>query len=219
MIRRSQTPPRVAGRCSLAAVAVTVAACQRTPAPPPVPEPPRREAPADASAAAPTAPVTARSSETVATGKPEPACRDCDQPDGSAAAPTHGRPQMALDETMLADVRATIDATSEILEAGVTILEEHQRKPERAAPALRKWLDSQRKRVDDAFARAREVRARLASVGYDQDMPPELQQAFAARMEKVQQRLELMRTVYRNHIDALEAFGGFFPRPGPAATP
>ncbi|MCB9738866.1 MAG: hypothetical protein H6747_06330 [Deltaproteobacteria bacterium] len=161
--------------------------------------------------------VVAASSETIARGEPVPAGDQQHDRDAGPSQPVyHGNPDMKLDEQTLTEVTKTIHATSDLLEAGVKILEDHVDRPEKAADALRRYLQKHRNEVDATFHKAAEIRARLAAAGYDQDIPHELQETFSERMEAVQKRLEKMRDVYRDHIDALEAFGGFFPRNGPA---
>ena len=197
-----QTALRAAPVC-----AVLWVGCGRAEPPPKAPERPTAPGPV---AAEPSAPgVTARATEQHGSNVPAPAAPEVD---GGAQQPYHGQPQMVLDEGALADVRKAITATSDLLEQGVTILEAHKAKPEKAADALRAWLDKHRAHVDEVLRSAQEVRIRLAAAGYDQDIPAEVRTEFEARMSSVQKRLELMRAVYRDHVDALEAFGGFFPR-------
>lgn len=163
--------------------------------------------------------VVARSSESIARGEPTPPCADCDEPDGVSAPVYNQKPDMVLDAQTLADTRETIEATSALLERGVEILESHVDRPEKAAAALRKWMATNKKQVDKTFAAARDIRSRLASAGYVQDIPFELQDTFQQRMAGIQKRLEKMRTVYRDQLDALEAFGAFFPRLDDAGKP
>ncbi len=197
-------------RSSLQATALCVTfagGCGRAASPPNPPAPPPNPAPV---AAAPAAPgVTVSATEQHGSQVPAP---EAPEVDGGPRQPYHGHPQMALDEAALADVRKAIAATSDLLEQGVSILEAHKAKPEKAADALRSWLDKHRAHVDEIFRSAQEVRIRLAAAGYDQDIPAEVRTEFETRMSAVQKRLELMRAVYRDHVDALEAFGGFFPR-------
>jgi len=119
---------------------------------------------------------------------------------------------MPLDAQTLEDVRATIEATSAILEHGVTLLEQNQKQPEKAAAAIEAYRKKSAAELARVFERAREVKARLAAAGYDQDIPAELAPYVEERMGKVLQRLEAMRDVYRKHPDALTAFSGLIPR-------
>jgi len=212
--RRSSTLAQLAWT---ALVAASLTACGKPtaqgPAPGPAPAPAARPSGNEsAESAAGSGNVVAGNSESVADNVPEPAAPPTPEADGGSAAPYVGDPQLVLDDAALSDVRATIDATSDLLEAGVGILETYRSKPEQAADALRRYQSKHRKQMDEVFRRASEVRARLRSAGYDQDIPAEIRGDFEARMGKIQARLETMRDVYRDHIDALEAFGGFFPR-------
>ncbi len=196
----------------------TPAAATASPPPPPPPAMPTPMP--DVIEPSPGQHVVAAPSETIAQGAPVPAGDQQLDRDATGAPPVyHGKPDMVLDEATLAEVTKTIHATSDLLEAGVKILEDHVDRPEKAAGALRRYLEKHRNEVDATFHKAGEIRARLAAAGYDQDIPHEVQDVFQKRMESVQKRLEKMRDVYRDHVDALEAFGGFFPRRGPAAAP
>jgi hypothetical protein len=216
---RPDTAWRVAA--ALAAAVVALGSCGRDDAgavkasaapPPPLPAPVEPTPMPDVVAPKAGQNVVARSSESIARGAPEPPCRDCDKADGASAPVYNQQPDMQLDDQTLADTRATIEATSALLERGVEILESHVDRPEKAAAALRKWLTKHDKEVQKTFADARDIRSRLAAAGYVQDIPHELQAPFAERMEAIQKRLEKMREVYRDQLDALEAFGAFFPR-------
>lgn len=196
-------------------------------APPPPPPPAMPTPMPDVAPPGPGQHVVAASSESIARGEPVPAGDEQRDRDAGAEPVYHGKPDMALDEQTLADVTKTIHATSDLLEAGVKILEDHVDRPEKAAGALRSYLQKHRNEVDATFHKAAEIRSRIAAAGYDQDIPAEVQGVFQQRMEAVQKRLEKMRDVYRDHVEALEAFGGFFPRgprdgaaaPTPSAAP
>lgn len=216
MMHLSPRPLRLA-LLALATLVTSLSACGKsspqTPGPAPAPAPVERPSGSQsAEAAAGTGNVVAGNSESIADNVPEPAAPPVAEVDGGSSAPSMAAAQLVLDEAALTDVRATIDATSDLLEVGVGILEKHKGKPEQAADALRSYQSKHRREMDEVFRRASEVRARLRSAGYDQDMPAEVRGEFESRMAKIQARLETMRDVYREHIDALEAFGGFFPR-------
>ena len=203
---------------------VAIGGCSRTPKPtnaaaPPIPPAASPTAPTAAAAAGPAGVaaeqgggVVARRSEFVAAGKPAAGCRDCNKADGGASPQYHGKPQMKLDDKTLKDVRATVDATCELLEAGVAILEKNVKTPDRATAALKAFQGENKTKIEAVFHRADEVRNRLRGAGYDQDIPAEVQPAFNKRMGAIQVRLEKMRKVYAQHSDVLEAFGALFPR-------
>ena len=219
----TQRSPRLAPFALVAILVLWLAGCGKPTAqvPAPAPAPTKVATPSgseSAASAAGTGNVVAGNSESVSDNVPGPAAAPVAQVDGGSTAPYIGDPQLVLDEAALTDVRSTIDATSDLLEAGVAILEKHKGKPEQAADALRNYQSKHRREMDEVFRRASEVRARMRSAGYDQDMPAEVRNEFEARMAKIQKRLETMRDVYRDHIDALEAFGGFFPRIDAQAT-
>lgn len=155
--------------------------------------------------------VTSSASEHVATGKAQPAA---DRPKGEDPnqAVYHGKPQMQLDSKTLADVRSTIEQTCQLLEEGVDLLEKYAKTPEKAAKAIDKYREKNANRIQSVFKAAADVRARLRSVGYDQDIPNEVRPAFEKRMGAIQSRLETMRSTYRKHRNVLETFGQLFPR-------
>ncbi|HAN30951.1 MAG TPA: hypothetical protein DCQ06_05085 [Myxococcales bacterium] len=165
---------------------------------------------AKAKAAQKEVPVVQRS-EFVATGKPTPPCRDCDKSDGGSIPQFHGEPKMKLDEKTLADAKKTINATCDLLDAGVQILEANVDAPDKAAKALTAYQKQHKVKIKAIMHRADEIRGRLRAAGYDQDIPTELKPDFEARMSKIQGRLEKMRTTYAKHPSVLEAFGAFFP--------
>ena len=153
--------------------------------------------------------VTSTPSEHVATGKAEPA----GAAGANASSPVyHGNPQMQLDSKTLADVRTTIEQTCQLLEEGVDLLEKNAKTPEKAAKAIDKYREKNANRIQRVFKAAADVRARLRSVGYDQDIPDEVRPAFEKRMGTIQARLEKMRDTYRKHRNVLESFGQLFPR-------
>lgn len=208
-----------------AGVLLLASGCSRTPKPhnaatPPEPPPPSASATGSVSAGDEPAGVAAEKgggvvaqrSEFVAAGQPQPGCRDCNKADGGSTAPYHGKPQMKLDDKTLADVRATVDATCELLESGVAILEKNVKTPDRATAALKVFQAENMAKIASVFHRADEVRNRLRGAGYDQDIPAEVRPAFNKRMGAIQARLEKMRRVYVQHSDVLEAFGALFPR-------
>ncbi len=195
--------------------ALSALGCSRTPAAHTSPAPSAAQAtPKVAPAAAPAKaePVVAQRSEFVATGKPTPPCRDCDKNDGGSHPQYHGQPQMKLDPKTLADAQKTVDATCDLLDAGVKILESHVKTPEKAEAALKSYQKEHKAKIADVLHRADEVRGRLKAAGYDQDIPAEIRPAFEKRMGAIQKRLETMRTTYSQHPAVLEAFGAFFPR-------
>lgn len=153
--------------------------------------------------------VTSTPSEHVATGQPEPP-RVAEN--GKPANLYHGKPEMELDSKTLADVRSTIEQTCQLLEEGVDVLEKHAKRPEKAAKALEAYQKKNAARIEAVFRSAADVRARLRSVGYDQDIPQQVRPEFEKRMGAIQERLEKMRGIYRKHRDVLEAFGKLFPR-------
>ena len=155
--------------------------------------------------------VTSTPSEHIATGKPVRAAIASND-DGTAKPVYHGNPQIELDSKTLGDVRATIEQTCQLLEEGVSLLEKYKKTPEKAAKALNAYRDKNAARIQRIFKDAADVKARLRSVGYDQDIPAEVRPEFEKRMGVIQGRLEKMRTTYAKHRDVLEAFGQLFPR-------
>ena len=178
-----------------------------TPAPAAAPaaEAPAKPTPMPAQTEPPKGNVTSTPSEHIASGAPVKA-----KPKGDQA--FHGKPQMELDSKTLADVRSTIEQTCQLLEEGVELLEKHAKTPEKAAKALNKYREKNASRIQQVFKAAADVRARLRSVGYDQDIPAEVRPEFEKRMGAIQERLEKMRHTYKKHRDVLEAFGALFPR-------
>ena len=192
-----------------------VSACSRTPKAHtrPDPTPPPTTAPtAKAPAEAKPQPAVVQRSEFVATGKPTPPCRDCNHADGGSTQPYNGKPQLELDDKTLADAQATVDATCQLLEAGVGILEANVKTPDKATAALNAYQTQHKAEIKHTLHRADEIRGRLRAAGYDQDIPAKIRPAFEKRMGAIQKRLEKMRTVYSQHPSVLEAFGAFFPR-------
>lgn len=154
------------------------------------------------------APVPVRRSEHVATNDPSKPCPTCP---AEGAAP---RGEIApLDAESIAEVRHSVDATCDLLEQGVAILEKHKAKPDEALSALEAF----RKKSEPLIARAHEqagrVRERLAASGYTQDMPEEVREYYEKRMLKISTRLEPLQQAYRSRTDVLRAFGSLFPRP------
>lgn len=156
--------------------------------------------------------LTAQPSEFVATNKADPNCKDCVQGDTTSSPQPSGKPSGALDRETAASTLRTVDATCDILEAGVTILEKHVKEPQKAAAALQAYRKEQGAELTRVLDDARKVKAQLQAAGYGQDIPEEVRPHFEERMGKIQERLEVMRTVYRSYPDALEAFGALFPR-------
>ncbi len=136
-------------------------------------------------------------------------------PDAASLPGYYGKPSMDLDEKTLADVQRTIDATCELLEQGVDILEANAETPDKAKVALAAFHKRSATHIERIFKAADQVKARLHAAGYDQDIPREIRPAFEKRMGAIQTRLEKIRTVYRRHPDVLEAFGKLFPRGRP----
>ena len=206
----------VVGATALIVSALGLAGCSKARSEVP---PATSSAPPAARAAAPKAPtpmpkapskpvgnVTSTPSEHIATATAEAPGK------GGGGGQYHGKPQMQLDSKTLADVRSTIEQTCQLLEEGVDLLEKHAKRPERAAKAINKYRKKNAARIDGVFKAAADVRARLRSVGYDQDIPAEVRPEFEKRMGAIQERLEKMRETYRKHRDVLEAFGQLFPR-------
>lgn len=219
-MNRSLTDKLGAGTLPIATIAllsVTGIGCTRA-KPKPAPaqpaaatpaKPAAKPAPTPQKAEAPKGNVTSTSSEHIASGEPQAAKPS---PEGSTAPPYHGKPQMELDSKTLADVRSTIEQTCQLLEEGVDLLEKHAKTPEKAAKAINKYRKKHAARIQQVFKDAADVRARLRSVGYDQDIPAQVRPEFEKRMGGIQARLEKMRHVYAKHRDVLEAFGQLFPR-------
>lgn len=155
--------------------------------------------------------VTSTASEHIAAGKAEPA-KTRESAANPSGAVYHGNPEMQLDSKTLADVRSTVEQTCQLLEEGVDLLEKNAKTPEKAAAAINAYRKKNAARIQQVFKAAADVKARLRSVGYDQDIPAEVRPAFEKRMGAIQERLEAMRTTYRKHRDVLEAFGQLFPR-------
>lgn len=206
-------------RCTFLAMAIVLTAGCARPRPgasAPVAATPPVAAVADAGKASPGAigpgNVTAQPSEQIAGNRPDPHCSDCQKGDTVQGPRYHGKPDMVLDEKTLAEVTATIDATCAILEDGVAILELHAKTPEKATAAIDAYRKKSASAIARTFEKAREIKARLKSAGYDQDIPAEVRPHFDARMTKIQERLEAMRDVYKKHPAVLEAFGALFPR-------
>lgn len=154
----------------------------------------------------------AQPSEHIATNKPEPACHDCKRGDATNGPLYYGKPDMPLDEKTLAEVSDSVDATCQILEDGLAILEKDVKEPEKATDHLGEYKKKHEQAMKSAFDKAREIKARLKAAGYDQDIPVEVRPHFDERMGKIHTRLEAMRDVYRKYPAVLEAFGQFFPR-------
>lgn len=195
-------------------LSVASAACGKSPVPAaaPAPAPPALATAATATAAEPV--NGTQNSEHIATNKADPNCKTCVSPDAGAAPPSYfGKPDMALDEKTLNEVQASIDANSEFLEQGIDILEKNAKTPDKALAVLEKYLADKQTAITTAQEKAAEIRARLKAVGYDQDIPAEIRPSFEARMGKISERLEQMRTVYAQRRDVLTAFGRLFPRP------
>lgn len=207
---RASAPP--SHLCLIACLLLAAVACKKAPepvtapaavAPPPPVVGPVGEAPDN---------VVSRSSEYIARGKPDPKCRDCKNADASSGPALFDKPGMKLDPKTISDAKATIDATCELLENGVDILEANVKRPERAAQALQAYQTTSKQKIERIFHRADEVRARLRAAGYEHDIPDEIRPGFEKRMGAIQVRLEKMRDVYRAHPAVLEAFGALFPR-------
>jgi hypothetical protein len=156
--------------------------------------------------------TSAQPSEHIATNKPEPACSDCKRGDASNGPLYYGKPDMPLDEKTLAEVSDSVDATCQILEDGLAILEKDVQDPEKATEHLGEYRKKHEQAMKVVFEKAKEIKARLKGAGYDQDIPVEVRPHFDERMSKIHHRLEAMRDVYRKYPAVLEAFGQFFPR-------
>lgn len=163
-----------------------------------------------AKAVVPAAPL--QPSEYIATNKPDPHCPNCRRGDVVSGPVYHGKPDMPLDSKTLDDVRITLDETTEILEQGVAILEKRSKSPDKALADLEAYRRRDAARIERAFAKAREVKARLRAAGYDQDIPAEVRPYAEEKMRKVLDRLEAVRDVYRGRPAVLESFGALFPR-------
>lgn len=192
--------------------AVALVACSK-PAPPAVSAPTDVTAPRVAAPDRPGMAEAARSSEHIASNKPDPHCKDCVGPDASAAQPYTGKPEIALDPKTLAEIQASLDANNALLEQGIEILEKHAKAPDKAQAALDKFLTDKKNDIAAAQAKAAEIRARIKVVGYDQDIPAELRADFEKRMGAISERLERVREAYKQRTDILAAFGRLFPRP------
>jgi hypothetical protein len=188
-------------------------ACSK-PRPPAAPAAPLAQPRPSALQPAADAQVALQRSEQVANNKPEPACQNC-QKDVTEGSVYYGKPDMVLDERTLAEVADSIDATCGVLEAGLALLEKHQKTPDKAAAALQAWRTQHASDLKRTFDKALEIKARLKAAGYTQDIPAEVRPKFDDRMGKIHERLERMRDTYRQHRDVLEAFGAFFPPRGP----
>jgi hypothetical protein len=191
---------------------VLAAGCSRKP---PAPEPaavapaatPAAELPSTATrTGALVAPVPIRRTESVATNTPTPACATC------PAEPAPRKNLAKLDEQLIAQVKESIDATCDLLEQGVTILEKNQGKPDAALTALQAFHKKSAATITRSLEQAKQVRERLASLGYTQDIPEAVKAHYEARMTKISTRLEPLQTIYRDRKDVLQAFGMLFPR-------
>ena len=203
---------RLAFRLMLACAVLSGFACTR-------PRPQTASAPlattpsapvADATAAQPGN-LTAQSSEFIATNTADPHCTDCQHGDATSAPTYFGKPGSVLDEETIKDAGKTVDATCDVLEAGVAILEKHAKEPEKAAAALDEYRKKHGAELAKVFEQARMIKARLRAAGYAQDIPLEIRPHFEERMTKIQDRLETMRSTYRKYPDVLESFGALFP--------
>lgn len=155
------------------------------------------------------APVPVRHSEHVASNDPTKPCPTC--PAEGAAQP---RGEVApLDADSIAEVRHSVDATCDLLEQGVAILEKHKEKPDEALSALEAFRKKSEPLIARAHEQAARVRERLAASGYTQDMPEEVREHYEKRMGKISARLEPLQQAYRSRTDVLRAFGSLFPRP------
>ena len=204
---------------------IAAAACSRTrpaataasAAPPPAADPAPAAGPAAAPTAAPTKPtqgnVTSTSSAHIAAGKPRPAAAKYRKVDALSGTPVYfGDPEMKLDDKTIADVSAVLEQTCGLLREGVELLEKHAKTPEKAAKALAKHHKDNATRIQGIFTRAADVKARLRSAGYDQDIPAEVRADVDKCMTPLFDRLEKVRSVYVGHTEVLEAFGKLFPR-------
>ena len=160
-----------------------------------------------------SAPSSARSSEHIASNKPDPNCKDCTGPDATSAPRYVGKPEIALDPKTLSEVQASLDANNALLEQGIDILEKHVASPDQAKTALEKFLTDKRAEIDAAQTKAAEIRVRIKAVGYDQDIPAEIRPDFEKRMGAISERLEKVRDAYAARRDVLSTFGRLFPRP------
>jgi len=155
--------------------------------------------------------LTAQPSEFVATNTANPHCTDCQHGDTTAGPVYYGKPGAALDADTIAAARRTVDATCDVLEAGVALLEKHAKEPDKAAAALDDYRKKHLTEIGKVFEQARLIKAQLRAAGYAQDIPVEIRPHFEERMTKIQERLETMRATYRKYPDVLESFGALFP--------
>lgn len=197
-------------------LAALATACKQSPAPTAA-APAAAPAPADKPAELPApatktgalvAPVQVRNSAQVATNDPTAPCPGCPA-DGAAKPKAEVVP---LDGDSLAEVRHSIDATCDLLEQGVAILEKHKDKPEGAKAALEAFRKKSEPLIARAHEQAKRVRDRLAASGYTQDVPEEVREYYEKRMGKISGRLEPLQRAYRNQMDVLRTFGSLFPR-------
>lgn len=202
---------------ALVGLAVAASGCKKAEAPA-APAPKVAEAKAGEPAALPApatktgalvAPVQVRRSAQVATNDPAAPCPGC--PADGANKPR--AEVVPLDSESLAEVRHSIDATCDLLEQGVAILEKNKDKPDAALAALEAFRKKSEPLIARAHDQAKRVRDRLTASGYTQDVPEEVREHYEKRMSKISQRLEPLQQAYAKRTDVLRAFGALFPRP------
>ncbi|MSQ84821.1 MAG: hypothetical protein EXR77_18440 [Myxococcales bacterium] len=199
--------------CGALLAAGACAGCSKSAPPPAAPIAAPAAAKPIAGARGASSEASARSSEHIASNKPDPNCKDCTGPDATSAPRYVGKPEIALDPKTLAEVQASLDANNTLLEQGIDILEKHVASPDQAKTALEKFLTDKRAEIDAAQTKAAEIRVRIKAVGYDQDIPAEIRPDFEKRMGAISERLEKVRDAYAARRDVLSTFGRLFPRP------
>ncbi len=169
-------------------------------------------APATAPAALPAAPtnstgnVTAQASESIATNTADPNCPDCKHPDAGSERDILLKP---LDPVFRDDLKLTISLTCQVLEDGVTILEQHVKDPPSAQSALLAYREKNKAHMAELAVKTHDMAVRLKGLGFDADIPQEVKGEYEERMGKVLGRLEAVRANYAKHPEVLEAFGPF----------
>lgn len=153
--------------------------------------------------------LTATPSEQIAENKPDPECHDCQHPDTTILAMDTQRP--ALDPVFLEDLRITVEATSQVLEDGVAILEKNHKTPQAADAELLAYREKHQKRMKELNEKTKDLATRLKAIGYESEMPQELNKEFEERMGKILARLEVVRKDYAKTPKVLEDFGPFIP--------
>jgi hypothetical protein len=154
----------------------------------------------------------ASSSEQIATNRPEPGCKDCQQGDATNGPTYFGKPEGKLDDKTVAELQAVLDQNDALVEGGIAILEKHTKAPDKALVEMDKYVADNIHAIEAAHRKAAEMRARLKAVGFDQDVPEQIRPAFEAKMAKMSERLERLRETYATRRDVLQSFGKLFAR-------